>query len=721
MENQKGKFALLRLTDFMINEERKCSFAKSSFGFLFILNIIWGLYLIWNHLNIVQFDHAGHIASAAESVRQPLHHFGDQIFMGYTHGLFYPPLEDFILALLHSTTGVSFVGTYPIYLSIILVLFITSIIQVLFRMKRLESIIFFGFCSLWFFNADKVSQINTQGWALSDLIVIGLSTQFLSGIGFFFLCSQYISSDKNWEFKAGFWTLFSILSHLIVGVIAFILLALIHQRHGSFRSWVKSSCFVLGSCAFFWLPFISYHRLLTTSTIFFEQSLAFEIIAFIGMLISFIVSEKSFAIYLLALILMSSATLLPLLGSESKFILPFHYYRLIIISLFLIVIGISIDLNTPSLTLIRTWLVRALAITFIGNMVFRMPLWNPDSLNNSQLKKSQIDFEKIGNLNFSSFGRYWVFGETRGCDFGLDSLIMERMPEFRSTKGLFWESSYANSVQSSYLATLIHPPVVLDFYAENNITCKSQVKLVDQYVHLFNVKGIIASEGDISNLTIEKKMCYEGIFRNGTNYFRFIPKGNLIVNQDWKQIYELQFKSPLVLATETSNETVETINPERIQFPKATGKYPYFGAVVYSFFSEAMNKNTPTRQLFVLPEDKLLMKTLEKNYPSAKNSEERSISLFKLGEEEYQFDLPEKHTWFFLKFAFQPGMNILNQSGESISLLKGLPGTLGIGSGRMKIRFEKTKIMITGYWLSAITFVAFILSLVMNKYFKEHR
>ncbi|NDD91905.1 hypothetical protein EBZ37_07460, partial [bacterium] len=64
---------------------------------LYVLAGGYSLFLIWNHLNYVQVDLAGHMASGAWFKRGYFHQYQDANFLGYVHGLFYPPLEDLIL------------------------------------------------------------------------------------------------------------------------------------------------------------------------------------------------------------------------------------------------------------------------------------------------------------------------------------------------------------------------------------------------------------------------------------------------------------------------------------------------------------------------------------------------------------------------------------------------------------------------------------------------
>lgn len=59
---------------------------------------VFAEYLIWAQLNVLQIDASGHIASARVLREGGFHGFVDTAFLGYVQNLFYPPLEDALIA-----------------------------------------------------------------------------------------------------------------------------------------------------------------------------------------------------------------------------------------------------------------------------------------------------------------------------------------------------------------------------------------------------------------------------------------------------------------------------------------------------------------------------------------------------------------------------------------------------------------------------------------------
>ncbi|MBU6375752.1 MAG: hypothetical protein KGQ59_07140, partial [Bdellovibrionales bacterium] len=163
---------------------------------LFGFSAIFALNLIWNHLNVIQIDLGGHLASGSWFQRGYYHQFQDANFLGYVHGLFYPPLEDFLLAGLSWLCGNSPETGYSVYLSLLFVGYLGSIyfLGAVFQKSVARNAVRLLLLALvWLRKEDSLL---FQGLSLQDLLVTGLSTQFLGAIFLFLLLREWIDKCR---------------------------------------------------------------------------------------------------------------------------------------------------------------------------------------------------------------------------------------------------------------------------------------------------------------------------------------------------------------------------------------------------------------------------------------------------------------------------------------------------------------------------------------------
>lgn len=683
--------------------------AKWFFTALFALNFAWAMSYFFAFYNPILFDHGGHLASGGQLFRNGLHHFNDQMFLGNTQNLFYPPLQDFILGLA-SKLGFQPEAVYPWYIVALLFGFLASLVGVLWAYRTVLGVVFFGTAALMLFNLDKMIVMKVQGWSFFDLYVVGLSTQFLSGIGFFALCRMWVKPEVYRRKWALFWAVSSLLSHIVVGLISVGILGVLSYRQNRLSKAASDVIIAIGACSFYFIPFFWYGKYLNSSSIYFIHTwYLFGLMAAAAML-SRPRWRESGGFYLICLFLYGCLTVLAAWDMRYNFNIPFHFYRLAIISYFLFSVTIAEGVDAFSASGGRRWLLSALNVGFLSYFLVFSKFWFPQAPGfTARPAPIQIDDSGANYLPADPYGRYFVLGDIRAPDTGLDSLLMARHPEFRSSKGLFWESAYANPLHSSYLVSMFSPPVVLDYLFDPDfLNCEYLRRLTDQYFWLFNIKGMIASDTDFNYLPPPKKDCWRTILSNGTVRFHLAKRGEIRFGGKIKNVYQLDFRPPYAWVSGVTNNLVEVISRDQIQFLPASGKFPYFGGAAVHRFQAAKSTRAPDATLFALPEDRQVFDRLAAAEEGDRMRDAAPVvPALKLPDGTLQIDLPAEPTWFFLKWSPQPGTVLTDSIGHPLEFVRAVPGIIGRAQGRIHVTVQRTPLMKFSYGISLIFLFAF--------------
>jgi hypothetical protein len=685
---------------------------RKLFAAVFVANLSIAFFLIWQNLNFLQIDLAGHIASSAQFARDQLHGFSDRMFLGYTHSLFYPPLEDFLISLTHWMVRADFFDSYRLYLAILIGLYYFTIWRVGRSLRNIYAFGFFCVAVLFLLNIEKPELLDLQGMSLVDLFITGLSNQFLAGIGLFVVCKQLIDPTPNQRRILVFACSFAILSHIVVGVTCFMLVGFHYLKNESKRNALFDLLTILGLCSFYVVPFLLNKNLLVSSNIFRFQPWPAFVISVLAVV--FYRKDKTTNVFLItSTLLLSTVTVISKIEFLNELFPRFHYYRFTIIAFYLLIVGIAAGISREPVNNSGQLLRKRIGLGLgVGLLVYFFSSFNLQKVNTHwpSLQRTHLDYSQVGDLNTPTYGRYLVFGKDRSSDTGVDSLLSVHHPEFRSSKGLFWESSYTNTMQSSFLATLLSPPVVLDFFYYYGYSCPVQKCLMDQYFRIFNVNGFIGNIDYLNFIEPPQKECFQKTIQEGTNYFSFHQTGSFRVNSESYPIYRLEHKSGVTPPASYSNEAVEILNPATIKILQTNRNY-FHREVMEKVYQDCNRDFTQSSMpAYLLPGEAAKFEELRKKFPTPNRSHEQQagVVLNKVTDHEFTFQLPKEPTWFLLKLAPQPGMRILNEQGESISLLKGMPHTFGVGSGTMKVVFDRSWSFWLGYFITLSTIMFWV-------------
>ena len=647
-------------------------------------------WVIFGRLNYLLVDHAGKIASAEVFRRGGFHHFNDRLFEGMVANLFYPPLEDAWIAAWSFLTSGDFVAAYRIHLFLVFSFFLISLH---FFSRGLRSVragwmflLSTGFL-LWM---DKPGYLDYQGLSLSDLLVIGLSGQFL-GAGFFFLLLREISGRFR-PVRSGILLALVLLSHIVMGI-AGLILVVVHFHSKPLKSLLQCLCVGFGLSGFFWIPFLASREWATTATIFRPEPFLWASISLLFTLASFRMARRAFPVFLASFLLFFPCVIGPWLLSEGIPVPAFHYYRFAMPALLLLFSGSALWMDeTPSrIPRHLPWLMVALLPLLFSPLRIdpKSSLWKPSRMDFTSLPPSSPEY-----------GRDWILEHERSFGFGIDSMLMLKDPGFRSVKGLFWESGRSNPLISSYLATLVNSPVVLDYYYFHGYSCEFQKCLVDRFIEDYSIKRILIPESGMPrSARPEQQECFREILNSGkTPESDFVPKGSMQINEDRYLALEVRSRSG-------TNAAVEIVDPARIVESRS-----YQGAshqnVIQNRHASCLTYGVRPG-VFVEEAAYPMVGRIRSEHPGSGTPGGMSGSLGEVSPGRFDLELPSPTpVWAWIKLSYFPGVSLRDESGAAAPLIPAYPGMLAYGKGRLTLEYADPPFHLAGIITSLATLAA---------------
>lgn len=686
---------------------------KVKLGFSLIYSFVASLYVlsIWNNLDLTKMDLAGHISSAVQFSRGGLHGFNDRMFLGATHNLFYPPLEDLLINFFKLVSFQDFIISFKLYLTVVLVLymFIAKILGDSF--KSATSIAFFHTTFIVLFNYKKTS-LFLQGLGGHDLVSTGLTNQFLGGIFFFLICREIIKPSRNQKNILVFTSFLAILSHIVVGLVCLMLVLIYFFFYQNFKTLISSALIIIGISAFYVLPMFYYREFMTTNNIF---DLNKPWVALCSACFVFSVSliyKKRCALSMGALILLIPLTIVPSFEPLISVFPDFHYYRLTIFAFILVTLAIALWMDQLK-DKNKSLMMKILSIIWLVYLIVLYPT-KKIFFSSSYQNQIKISPENIFQ-SLPKMGRTFLIDKYRPIGTGIDSLLTIYHPDFKSSKGLFWESSYTNNISSSYLATLLGLPSVLNYYRYSDFSCLYRKCFLDKYLATFNITKIISNNSQTKYLDSYAKFCNEETFIEGTKNFQFLKAGKLEINQDQYEIYEVR---PRNIASSLKLAPVEIIDYKKIDARKI--ERDEISRLILTESRASCELQNPLRDQTIYlkvddvdPFQEYLSKQNKNNNSDTDTS--NPIQFNEINENVYEFNLPHHPSWFILKLAPQPGLRLEDESGKLLKIFRSYPYTLSYGAGRIVAKFERTPVMILGYIISVLTLIYLLISVFMKK------
>ena len=632
-------------------------------SFISLIWLAWtffGLYFICFHLNITLIDAAGHIASAVSFSRGLYHHFNDSFFSGLIQGLFYPPLEDFILGTIIKVFPFSILSIYTLYLCFLWLTTNTLLYRLCIKLsnKNWFALILAIISCAFFQSIEKPGLIPHQGLSFVDLWYTGLTAENLGFCFFILLIHESLETKENLK-RSTLWLSLCILSHLIVGIVAMLIWLLFFLMRSNRKERIIHTAIALLGTAFFWLPMLYYSDQIVKVTIFSnENEWIFLLIAASFIIIHFLIKEKINELIIAATLIFGVQILGKEFWENTFRSIPFHYYRLDALGKFLLIFSIT-KLSKKSKVLFLNLILLICAFYYfpIQKYDFHLP-----EMTKSEIQKS--DFSHLDILSNVS-ARILTIGENRSVDFAVDSIVNSYIDDIQFTKGLHWEANERNALLNSYLTSLISTPGVLQSEFYDTDDCKELTCIWNQFFNDFNITQVaMPPKNQLTYFSANKKECLLNL-----------------LNQTGKKTEFIFNKKTYTLFNASNSSTTKIIPFKRMS---EHWYNDYFLTVVGS----CSMGNYPT-QLITKP------------------------MITKMNDQEYEILVNSiKPTRFSIPFNFVPGMKLYSESGNEIPLNSKEPIVTATGKGKIKLTFKKTPLIIFSEITSFITLILLLISLI---------
>ena len=642
------------------------------------------LYAIWTHLNYLQIDHAGHIASAAHLLTNGFHHFNDRFFLGYVSNLFYPPLEDIVLSGISLFTAGNMITAYQTYLSLLLTAYILSFYSFSRALKSYFSKTFYLGCMLLLFWINKRDLLEYQGLTMIDLMVTGLCSQFLGGIFFVLMMKELVQKNRaRWITGLLF---FTIISHIVMGLVAILVIVIktATLKKEERESSILSLATAFGLASFFLVPFVVYRGYIVSSSIILESKpYLFFTFSLLGT--ALVLKGRKLLPFFLTALFILAPLVFGLALEAAGYPLPiFHYYRLGIIALFLLTMGFAVVLDSDP-----SWYKKIIPLSFAILILWTFNFKIID-FNSSEFRAPVVNWSGYKSSD-EPFGRDWIIENDRSFGFGIDSILSLHDPKFHSNKGLFWESSKSNTLLTSYFATLFAPPVVLDYFYYYGYPCEIQRCLMDTFFQDYNIKRLIISANPpLYSAKPERRECFNDILKNQkTKDFTLQPNGSFHINYEQFNVYDLK-------SDRSTNRVVNYIAPRQFKSYEIPNAYE---ATLRDRYDSCVENRAET-SLFFKPQDLEKIKAVSNvSLLENKNLPEIDFKNTAPGTYEITSHTSEKH-WLWVKLAELPGVKITNEQGETVPHFQAFPGIIVYGQGKLIITYSTPLAAYFGYLIS---------------------
>ncbi|MCP3064309.1 hypothetical protein LXT21_36610 [Myxococcus sp. K38C18041901] len=667
----------------------------------------YGVVLIVTRLDVFSIDVAGHLASGMAVRRGYFHQFNDSAFLGYVQNLFYPPLEDLLLGALLWLLPLEPVDVFKLFLSLLVAGYFAGVGLLAWRFERPWVRGLFVLASITLFYTHKAEGF-AQGLCFLDLFRVGITSQFLGAFFFFAVAAELHGTPRPRRLAlllAGV-----VLSHLIMGLAAGVLVLLSLPRILRDVRLVGALVLGAGLSAFFWLPFLAHRGLMVSNLVMVEQT-GWSVLL-VCLPVALFGWTRGMRLFASAAVTLLVPSLFALVFKDSPWLPALHYYRFDICGLVLVPAMVAAVLDAlPSTDPWRSHVARAAAFVALALLAWLFPLRSGFTLPGRLAGGSRFAREGSTGVTDERFGRHFALEYRRPFDFAVESYLGVVDEHFRGPKGLFWESNTANHLVSSYMATLVGRPVILDHFYFGSFACPFQQCVLDHFLADFNITRfsvdtrVLSARPVAPETTLEdiktRAACYSRTLEEGgTPRFRFVPEPSFSVNGAPFRTVRVEPRDGIA-GGPAFNTSVELLPPsELMPFERAER---YFYNAYFHPMGPACEARIHLRQTLVGDAEwQPLEDALAVAGPSVKLPPEPA-TLNKEGPGRYRLDLPSVGPRLFkVKLAWFPGMRLVDAQGREQPLFRAYPHLLGIGEGTLWLEYRRPTVVWVAYGISAI-------------------
>lgn len=660
---------------------------------------------LFDNINLFHIDFGWHIASSTMFERYGFHGRNPDRFSGLINNLFYPPLEDSIVWIIHNITSLDHMYSFLWYTALIILSYRIGVYMII---RTTKNKLFALFMMIWlslFFFLDKTDNISYfQGWGFMDLVFTWLTSQSLWISLFLFFIAEYLR-PKPRHYILWIFAILIFLSHLVVWPVAFLLRGLLMLQQFT-RQNISLFLLSIGITSFFRLPFISYKSLWSSSFIVRDLPVILLMISVIGAIISYY--KKATASFWL--FLASSVIIFPNYLSIRReavtwysYPLPiFHYYRFASISLLCCIIWIVairdhiIHLYNKNKIILLSWISFVIACLIM--IIQHFWLLNLQYFSNFIGNRDEqfTDYHKIERLYpyINNNKKIFTIDMNRPIDFWLDSFFQYTTPWLPFVKWLFWESYKWNQLQSSYIASLLAPQdIVLDFHYTNTWKQPEYNRLWDGFISHYDIwRLLMAPKDSLRYLHPDRQTLLKNTISSGTIQYKFNEYDTIVIQWVPYILYQISTNSGY-----SSSSFITLLSSQSIIVSIDTTKQHFSEDILNIIKKESPTKTTPDLIFF----DK-------KNIPDYTLPIWSRYPAYTQDWSSYSIDLWDTPTSIAIRIPNLPWRTIEWENNQSIQVSHGIYDKIISWTGKVIISYHRTRIMIMSYILSLLSFFGFI-------------
>ncbi len=679
-------------------------------------------YIILFQFNYLQIDIAWHIASAKMLWTTWFHNFNDWWFLWYIQNLFYPPLEDILVWIFSGFWKFDFILWYKIYIFVLIMIYIWSIFRLDNFIKNPISKIIFYIFSFYFLIMEKEFIILYQWMWLFDIFITWFSAEILWWI-FLFLVIYELFKEKQ-SHLITIYLFFWIISHLVVWplIVGILLLFVIFEKR---YYLIKNIIIWIWLSSFFLLPFLLNNSWLTVKSSFYAPKLS-TVIFFLLLLISIfllLLKTKTIRIFILSWILFLIPSLFYL--AWYKDLLPnFHYYRLIIFSVYFLILWFVFLIETKSNNELYNFCKSCiyLVITFFILTNTTIHYFNfSDTSKDIYYKywKINLNDEEMSDFNNKindKSKRILFLSDQRQLDFYLWSLFIAKWYDLNWVKWLYWESSLNNLFLNNYIANVLNPYcLVLDKYMiweSDKLKCNDMFNLFENWVIDNNIWYVLLKDSDKLNSTmfITKKQidCLWNNFnkKDWKFNYKFIKKYNFDDNlNNWYNLIEISKKD-----NNFSNDIIQIYTDFSVKNADENKNGFYI-----KYFQNIL-KNNSNSDIYLLNKD--YNKFINNDFDFKKINQDNIKSSFeKINTNKYKINIDSNSDVYFkIKLSFYNWFKLYDKNNTQLPIYNWIMWIYSYWKWEMYLEYKKPIIFNISYLLSIIFLIIFIIDIfALNK------
>jgi len=717
-----------------VAEEVDRTFSRHRWFDVFLAaNWLFACAVIWLRLDYLSVDLAGHMASAHGLKSGLFHWYSDRFFLGAVQNLFYPPLDDLLLAFWYAVTGDQWVVAFRIHLCVLVGLVLLGYRQIASMLRTIPGLAFYAVLVAVVLHMDKPGFARLQGNALTDLFRTGLTSQFLGTAMLLLLIRELLTRGR----MSRLIPLLSLtmLSHIVGGLVAGLLTLSVLTAGRRFRDAVVAGAAAAAVSAAYLIPFLasSAYAAKTNIHVFPPFALLLASLVAVAALRG---DPRRICLPAVAILLALPETLfVNVPGLRDGVHYPeCHWNRLPIYSFILTGIALSLGIDSlgwsgrwPGLAAWRATGWRSARIFPWRRLLNPAPLlllcipllfWDVRPIRWDRVLPAMLepgidlrDYDRVRWPDDGAMrGCYWSWTTRWAFDHGIDAWLTMHDPAYFSIKGRVWESSRNNTALASYLVTLDGLPSVPDYAYYYGLSCPVLRCVAEGFIDDYRIARLIVPQdlkriadlrdqpaGAGPEATAAKVECMTGLLNEGyTRNYRLERVGALAFGGDPYQL-------PDVVPREGVVPGNRPILPLAGAWKAATVPDFEDSVAITRLASVVERCDGKTRERSVWLWDAHDTRRLQEWLEAAPGpaGQEIPIGARREGEGVYRFfvgsgtDIP-----FLIKLNYQPGLHLIGADGRELPLLDGYPHMVGYGRGEMTLEYRRPWTMWAGYAIS---------------------